>query len=116
VPSLAVYLRIGFLLFVVPTVGEVIVTVGRTVSSVIDAEYADDQFPAMSWNMTATVLAPSPGLSVQAFVVAYVSGALHDVPSLLNFMKASPLTASNADSVNVTDALFVAAAPLLIES
>jgi hypothetical protein len=70
-------------------------------------------FPATSLNHTYTVFVPSPVVNVHAFDVAYVSHAVHELVLLIHICE-TPLKLSEADKVNVTEVVFVYAAPPLI--
>src|SRR3989338_9654046 len=52
-----------------------VTALGAVVSSTMVSDAAADQLPAASLNLANTVFVPSPVASVQAFVVAYASGA-----------------------------------------
>jgi hypothetical protein len=87
--------------------------VGATVSNVMLAcAVAADTFPHWSRNFAYTVLTPCVAASVYAFVVAYASHAVHVVVALRHM--SVTVDASVADSVNVTAATFVTAAPPLM--
>jgi len=63
--------------------------------------------PALSRNLTVTVFCPSPAVRFQVFTVAYASQVDHVVASFEKHICANPETASDAEIVNVTDAVFV---------
>jgi hypothetical protein len=96
-----------------PGVAVTVPFAGAVESRMIDAEYGvASALPHLSLNHAYTVFVPLPLVSVQLFVVAYVT---HDVQLVVLLMHIcdTPLE-SLADNVSVTEVLFVAAAPELI--